>query len=211
MTHLSTQRSQPTPTWPSRQRPRSDPSTPAHPSRHSRESGNPQGGAAQRIPHPGPLCHPPLVKTAYMFYSYRHHPPVKAARKVEHRRQPARWRRRMGRQRNSGGAEARAPFRRRRAHSHQPGLCSDKWGASRPDGGAVADARRLGRRRSDGGPGPTKPVQPLSTPQRGASSRTCDRPHRPHNPPPTKPSRSDRRRSQGQHERLQVRSPLGAL
>ena len=167
--------------------------------------------AGRRIPHPGPLCHPPLVKTAYTFYSYEHHPPVKAARKVEHRRQPARWRRRMGRQRNSGGAEARAPFRRRRAHSHQPGLCSDKWGASRPDGGAVADARRLGRRRSDGGPGPTKPVQPLSTPQRGASSRTCDHPHRPHNPPPTKPSRSDRRRSQGQHQRPQVRSPLGAL
>ena len=41
----------------------------------------------------------------------------------------------------------------------------------------------LGRRRRDGGPGPTKPVQPLSTPRRGASPRTCDRPQRPRNPP----------------------------
>ena len=35
--------------------------------------------------------------------------------------------------RDSGGVEARAPIRRRRAHSHRPGLCSDKWGASCPD------------------------------------------------------------------------------
>ena len=44
--------------------------------------------------------------------------------------------------RDSGGAEARAPIRCRRAHSHQPGLCSDKWGASCPDGGAVAGGPR---------------------------------------------------------------------
>ena len=41
----------------------------------------------------------------------------------------------------------------------------------------------LGRRRSYGGPGLTKPVQPLSPPQRGASSRTCHRPQQPRNPP----------------------------
>ncbi len=92
--------------------------------------------------------------------------------------------------RDSGGAEARAPIRRRRAHSHQPGLCSDKWGASCPDvwsRGPRASPRQrgscLGRRRSYGGPGLTKPVQPLSPPQRGASSRTCHRPQRPRNPP----------------------------
>ena len=43
---------------------------------------------------------------------------------------------------SGGGAEARAPIRRRRAHSHRPGLCSDKWGASCPDCGAVAGGRR---------------------------------------------------------------------
>ena len=43
----------------------------------------------------------------------------------------------------------------------------------------------LGRRRSYVVPGPTKPVRPLSTPQRGASSRTCHRPRRPRVPPPT--------------------------
>ena len=84
---------------------------------------------------------------------------------------------------SGGGAEARAPYRRRRAHSHRPGLCSDKWGASCPDvwsRGPRASPRQrgscLGRRRSDGGPGPTKPVQPLTPPRRGASPRTCDRP-----------------------------------
>ena len=47
------------------------PAFPHLPHRHSREGGNPPGGAErQRIPHPGPLCHPPLVKTAYTFYSY---------------------------------------------------------------------------------------------------------------------------------------------
>ena len=92
--------------------------------------------------------------------------------------------------RDSGGAEARAPIRCRRAHSHQPGLCSDKWGASCPDvwsRGPRASPRQrgscLGRRRSYGGPGLTKPVQPLSPPQRGASSRTCHRPQQPRNPP----------------------------
>ena len=92
---------------------------------------------------------------------------------------------------SGGGAEARAQYRRRRAHSHRPGLCSDKWGASCPDvwsRGRRASPRQrgscLGRRRSDVVPGPTKPVQPLSPPQRGASSRTCDRPQRPRNPPP---------------------------
>ena len=89
----------------------------------------------------------------------------------------------------------------RRAHSHRPGLCSDKWGASCPDvwsRGRRASPRQrgscLGRRRSDGGPGPTKPVQPLSPPQRGASPLACTYPPPPHNPPPTKPSRSDRQR-----------------
>ena len=78
---------------------------------------------------------------------------MKAAKEVGCRRQPIRWRRRVGRQRavagegnarrdSGGGAEARAPYRRRRAHSHQPGLCSDKWGASCPDGGAVAGGPR---------------------------------------------------------------------
>ena len=43
---------------------------------------------------------------------------------------------------SGGGAEARAPYRRRRAHSHQPGLYSDKWGASCPDGGAEARGPR---------------------------------------------------------------------
>ena len=91
---------------------------------------------------------------------------------------------------SGGGAEAQASIRRRRAHSHQPGLCSDKWGASCPDvwsRGPRASPRQrgscLGRRRSYGGPGLTKPVQPLSPPQRGASSRTCHRPQQPRNPP----------------------------
>ena len=52
----------------------------------------------------------------------------------------------------------------------------------------------LGRRRSYGGPGPTKPVQPLTPPQRGASPLACTYPPPPRNPPPTKPSRSDRQR-----------------
>ncbi len=84
----------------------------------------------------------------------------------------------------------------RRAHSHRPGLCSDKWGASCPDAwsrGRRASPRQrgscLGRRRSDGGPGPTKPVQLLSPPRRGASPRACTYPPPPRNPPPTKPSR----------------------
>ena len=87
-------------------------------------------------------------------------------------------------------------YRRRRAHSHRPGLCSDKWGASCPDvwsRGRRASPRQrgscLGRRRSYGGPGPTKPVQLLSPPRRGASPRTCTYPSSPRNPPPTKPSR----------------------
>ena len=91
---------------------------------------------------------------------------------------------------SGGGAEPRAPIRRRRAHSHRPGLCSDKWGASCPDvwsRGRRASPRQrgscLGRRRSYGGPGPTKPVQPLSPPQRGASSLACTYPQRPRNPP----------------------------
>ncbi len=91
---------------------------------------------------------------------------------------------------SGGGAEARAPIRRRRAHSHRPGLCSDKWGASCPDvwsRGPRASPRQrgscLGRRRSYGGPGPTKPVRPLSPPQRGASPRTCTYPPPPRNPP----------------------------
>ena len=128
----------------------------------------------QPSPHitvaPATLCHPPLVCTAYVFYSYRHQLPMKAAKEVGCRRQLVRWRRSCiagerpwcssaattphtsagcggaravsgqwpprecpAGQRGSGGAEARAPYRRRRAHSHQPGLCSDKWGASCPD------------------------------------------------------------------------------
>ena len=102
------------------------------------------------------LCHPSLVRAAYTFYSYRHQPPMKAAKEVRCRRQPIRWwrsciaahvgamwaargpsagsgRRGNARRDSGGGAEARAPYRRRRAHSHQPGLCSDKWGASCPD------------------------------------------------------------------------------
>ena len=97
---------------------------------------------------------------------------------------------------SGGGAEARVPYRRRRAHSHRPGLCSDKWGASCPDvwsRGRRASPRQrgscLGRRRSDGGPGPTKPVQPLTAPRRGASPRTCAHPPPPRNTPPTRPSR----------------------
>ena len=140
---------------------------------------------------------------------------MKAAKEVGHRRQPVRWRRSCcagerplcrghpatlppqsrraataSDPADSGGAEARAPIRRRRAHSHRPGLCSDKWGASCPDvwsRGRRASPRQrgscLGRRRSDVVPGPTKPVQPLSPPRRGASSRTCHRPQRPRNPP----------------------------
>ena len=145
------------------------------------------------------LCHPSLVKTAYTFYSYTHQRPMKAAKEVGHRRQPVRCGHPAtlphmavapATRRDSGGVEARAPIRCRRAHSHRPGLCSDKWGASCPDvwsRGRRASPRQrgscLGRRRSDGGPGPTKPVQPSSTPQRGASSRTCHRPQRPRNPP----------------------------
>ncbi len=97
---------------------------------------------------------------------------------------------------SGGGAEARAPIRRRRAHSHRPGLCSDKWGASCPDvwsRGRRASPRQrgscLGRRRSYGGPGPTKPVRPLSPPRRGASSRTCTYPPPPRNPPTSFPHR----------------------
>ena len=89
----------------------------------------------------------------------------------------------------------------RRAHSHRPGLCSDKWGVSCPDvwsRGRRASPRQrgscLGRRRSDGGPGPTKPVQPLSTPQRGASPLACTYPPPPHNTPPTRPSTARRDR-----------------
>ena len=92
--------------------------------------------------------------------------------------------------RDSGGAEARAPIRRRRAHSHRPGLCSDNVGRKLPrlwSRGRRASPRQrgssLGRRRSDVVPGPTKSVQPLTPPRRGASSRTCDRPQRPRNPP----------------------------
>ena len=134
---------------------------------------------------------------------------MKAAKEVGHRRQPVRCghpatlpphgRSAPATRRDSGGAEARAPIRRRRAHSHRPGLCSDKWGASCPDvwsRGRRASPRQrgscLGRRRSDVVPGPTKPVQPLSTPQRGASSRTCHRPQRPRNPPPQSRRASDR-------------------
>ena len=84
---------------------------------------------------------------------------MKAAKEVGHRRQPVRWRRSCcagerplcrghpatlppqsrraatarTRRDSGGGAEVRAPYRRRRAHSHRPGLCSDKWGASCPD------------------------------------------------------------------------------
>ena len=108
---------------------------------------------------------------------------------------------RSDRQRPGGGAEVRAPIRRRRAHSHQPGLCSDKWGASCPDvwsRGPRASPRQrgscLGRRRSDVVPGPTKPVQPLTPPRRGASPLACTYPPPTRNPPPTKPSRSDRQR-----------------
>ncbi len=104
--------------------------------------------------------------------------------------------------RDSGGAEARAPYRRRRAHSHQPGLCSDKWGASCPDGGAVAGARRLGRRRSDGGLGPTKPVQPLKAPPRWAPSLTR---HPPAATPQPSPHKAVAQRPQGQHQRPQGR------
>ena len=95
---------------------------------------------------------------------------------------------------SGGGAEARTPIRRRRAHSHRPGLCSDKWGASCPDvwsRGPRASPRQRGScpgpRRSYGGPGPTKPVRPLSPPQRGASSRTCTYPPPPRNPPTSFP------------------------
>ena len=103
---------------------------------------------------------------------------------------------------SGGGAEARTPIRRRRAHSHRPGLCSDKWGASCPDvwsRGPRASPRQrgscLGRRRSDGGPGPTKPVQPLSPPRRGASSRACTYPPPPRNPPTSFPHPPGRRAS----------------
>ena len=100
------------------------------------------------------------------------------------------WRR-TGRQRAVAGERRRGrPYRRRRAHSHRPGLCSDKWGASCPDvwsRGPRASPRQRGScpgpRRSDGGPGPTKPVQPLSTPRRGASSLACTYPPPPRNPP----------------------------
>ena len=100
---------------------------------------------------------------------------------------------------SGGGAEARAPYRRRRAHSHRPGLCSDKWGASCPDvwsRGPRASPRQrwrswsYGRRRSDGGPGPTKPVQPLTPPRRGASSLASRHlPAATPQPSPTRPSR----------------------
>ena len=100
--------------------------------------------------------------------------------------------------RDSGGAEARAPIRRRRAHSHRPGLCSDKWGASCPDvwsRGRRASPRQrgscLGRRRSDGGPGPTKPVRPLPAPRRGASPLTRHPPAATPQPPTVIPAKGD--------------------
>ena len=70
----------PPPTWPSRQRP------------------------------PATLCHPSLVRTAYAFYSYRHQPPMKAARKVGHRRQPVRC----------GGPATLPPHGRRAATASDP-------------------------------------------------------------------------------------------
>ena len=113
---------------------------------------------------------------------------------------------------SGGGAEARTPIRRRRAHSHRPGLCSDKWGASCPDvwsRGPRASPRQrgscLGPRRSDGGPGPTKPVQPLSAPRRGASSRACTYP-----PPPRNPPLQGRRASDPRHTRRGKEAPMPA-
>ena len=128
---------------------------------------------------------------------------MKAAKEVEHRRQPVRCghpaalpykavaqRPPATRRDSGGGAEARAPIRRRRAHSHRPGLSSDKWGASCPDGGAVdGGPRRASGARASAAVGamsflvPTKPVQPLTPPRRGASPRTCTHPLPPRNPP----------------------------
>ena len=104
---------------------------------------------------------------------------------------PPQSRRAATARRDSGeGAEARVPYRRRRAHSHRPGLSSDKWGASCPDGGAVADgrrrasgARRLGRRRSYGGPGPYEAGPAADTASAWSVPRTCTHPLPPRNPP----------------------------
>ncbi len=110
---------------------------------------------------------------------------------------------RPARQRGRGGAEER-----RRGHRYGadvptltgPDFVLTMWGASCPDvwsRGRRASPRQrgscLGRRRSDGGPGPTKPVRPLPSPRRGASSRTCHRPQRPRNHPPSFPRRRESR------------------
>ena len=117
---------------------------------------------------------------------------MKAAREVGCRRQPARCGRRTGRQRAVAGEgtpdETAGERRRGRRYGADvptltgPDFVLTMWGASCPDvwsRGRRASPRQrgscLGRRRSDVVPGPTKPVQPLSAPRRGASSRTCHR------------------------------------
>ena len=134
---------------------------------------------------------------------------MKAAREVGCRRQPARCGRRTGRQRAVAGEgtpdETAGERRRGRRYGADvptltgPDFVLTMWGASCPDvwsRGRRASPRQrgscLGRRRSDVVPGPTKPVQPLSAPRRGASSRTCHRPQRPRNPPPQSRRASDR-------------------
>ena len=171
------------------------PATPAHPPlpRNLPPLPSPHMAVAQRPP--ATLCHPPLVTTAYTFYSYGHQPPMKVAREVGCRELSVRWRRsccagerplcrggpatlpphgrRASDPARQRGAEARAPIRRRRAHSHRPGLCSDNVGRKLPrlwSRGRRASPRQrgssLGRRRSDVVPSPTKPVQPLTPPRR---------------------------------------------
>ena len=91
---------------------------------------------------------------------------------------------------SGGGAEARAPYRRRRAHSHRPDFVLTSGAQVAPTCGAVA-----GGPRSASGARPSAAVGAMSflvlrsrssrchPPQRGASSRTCHRPQRPRNPP----------------------------
>ena len=77
-----------------------------------------------------------------------------------------------------------------------PDLVLTMWGASCPDGGAVdGGPRRASGARASAAVGamavlvPTKPVQPLTPPRRGASSRTYDPPAVTPQPSPTRPPR----------------------
>ena len=82
---------------------------------------NPPPTKPSRQRPPATLCHLSLVKTAYAFYSYRHQPPMKAAKEVRHRRQPVRWRRSCcaGERRMGRGGPVTLPLHGRRASDRQ--------------------------------------------------------------------------------------------